>query len=102
FLGEMASGVGSRARRLLDRLGGLRPDEQRLQALRLFGLEHVYHRETDPERVARLWTVLCTNLLAALKYTPRPYPGRLVIFRAGSNPKGDPMMGWGGLAASVT
>jgi thioesterase domain-containing protein len=102
FLAPMAPGIGLGSRRLLDRLSRLSPDEQRLEALKLFGLDRVYHRETSPERVARLWKVLGTNLLAALKYPPRPYSGRLVLFRAASNSDPDPAMGWGELAAAVT
>src|SRR5262249_5416863 len=88
--------------RLFDRLSKLSPDEQRLEALKFFGLDQVYHRETEPERVARLWKVLCTNLLAALKYAPQPYPGSLTLFRAAANPARDPAMGWGELDAMVT
>ncbi|HZW34326.1 MAG TPA: amino acid adenylation domain-containing protein, partial [Isosphaeraceae bacterium] len=103
FLAPMAPGVGLGSRRLFDRLNRLSPDEQRLEALKFFGLDQVYHRETEPERVARLWKVLGTNLLAALKYTPRPYPGRLVLLRAAANSDADadPAMGWGELAAAV-
>ena len=34
-------------------------------------------------------------------YTPRPYPGRVVLFRAKVQPGGfdDPLLGWGGLAS---
>jgi thioesterase domain-containing protein len=102
FLGTMAPGVGLGSRRLFDRLSRLSPDEQRLEALKFFGLDQVYHRETSPERAARLWKVLGTSLLAALKYTARPYPGRLVLFRAASNSDVDPAMGWTELAAAVT
>jgi thioesterase domain-containing protein len=83
-------------------LSALSPDEQRVQALKLFGLDRVYHRETSPERLARLWKVLCINLLAALKYTPQPYPGPLALFRAAANSDPDPTMGWTELAAAVT
>ena len=85
-----------------DQLSALSPDDQRVQALKLFGLDRVYHRETSPERLACLWQVLCRNLLAALKYTPQPYPGRLALFRAASNPDPDSAMGWTALASAVT
>src|SRR5262249_31380053 len=102
FLGTMAPGVGLGSRRLFDRLSRLIPDEHRLAALKFFGLDPVYHGETPRERAARLWKVLGTSLLAALKYTARPYPGRLVLFRAASNSDVDPAMGWTELAAAVT
>jgi thioesterase domain-containing protein len=102
FLGAMAPGIASSPRRLRDQLSELSPDDQRVQALKLFGLDRVYHRETSPDRLARLWKVLCRNLLAALKYMPQPYPGRLALFRAASNPDPDPAMGWTELAAAVT
>jgi hypothetical protein len=72
LLGGMAAGARSHPRKVLSRLEGLSPDEQRTEGLRLFGLDRVYHRETEPGRVRRLWRVLCVNLLAAAKYTPDP------------------------------
>jgi thioesterase domain-containing protein/aryl carrier-like protein len=41
-----------------------------------------------------------TAILARKKYTPRPYPGRITLFRATRQPSGmdDPTLGWGGVA----
>ncbi len=99
---QMASGVWFQPRRLLRHLRGLGPDEQRAHVLKLFKLDEVYHREIGPEPVRRLWNVLRTNLLAAARYTPQHYPGRIVLFRAGAASAGDATMGWGPLASDVT
>jgi thioesterase domain-containing protein len=102
YLGAMAPGIASSPRRLRAQLSALSPDDQRVHALKLFGLDRVYHRESSPERLARLWKVLCINLLAALKYRPQPYSGHLALFRAASNPDPDPARGWTKLAGTVT
>jgi thioesterase domain-containing protein len=89
------------ARRLLERLSRLEPDARRLELLRAFDLDGVYRFETGPERIGWLWDVLRANLLAGLRYRPRPYPGRVVLFRAADRPSGwrdDPAMGWNALA----
>jgi thioesterase domain-containing protein len=61
----------------------------------------VYHLETSPDRLRPLWGVLRASLLAAKRYTPRPYPGRVVLFRADSRrleALADPTLGWDALA----
>ena len=74
----MTTGPFSSPRKLLARLQSLSPDEQRLKALELFGLDQVYHRESRPDRAGRLWRVLCANLLAAARYRPRHYDGQVI------------------------
>lgn len=101
FLGGMTPGFGRGARRLLERLKPLGADEQRREALRLFGLDRVYHQETEPERVRRLWRVLCRNLLAGARYEPGWYEGSVGVFRASEGRAADPSMGWSSRARTV-
>jgi hypothetical protein len=48
--------------------------------------------------------ILAINHDAWIRYQPRPYPGRLVLFRAEQSPNwvgtrfDDPFLGWGSLA----
>jgi thioesterase domain-containing protein/acyl carrier protein len=61
-------------------------------------LLHIASRKNVPQSFAR---VLDANSLAARNYTPRPYPGRVVLFKAAADqadPRLDAQMGWGGLA----
>ena len=58
----MTTGPIASPRKLIARLRALAPDDQRLKALELFGLDQVYRRESRPDRVSRLWRVLCANL----------------------------------------
>src|SRR5262249_8630770 len=94
--GGVAPGVGGAVPRPPAHLRGLDPDARRDYLLRFFKLDQVYHLETGPERVRRLWTVLRANLLAGARYAPAPYPGRAVVFRAGQGHGrgGDPALGW--------
>jgi thioesterase domain-containing protein len=97
LMGDAAVGPG--ARRLLAGLERLDPDARRSRLLRELGLDRVYALETGPERVGRLWRVLRANLLAAARYRPDAYPGRVTLFAAskGHRPS-DPSMGWHRLA----
>jgi thioesterase domain-containing protein/acyl carrier protein len=101
LLGPMTNGPISSPRKLLARLKTLGPAEQRLEALELFGLDQVYHREGRPDRVSRLWRVLCANLLAAARYRPRHYQGQIVLFRAAGTRSPDRALGWGQFASEV-
>jgi hypothetical protein len=101
LLGPMITGPISSPRKLLAGLQSLSPDEQRLKALELFGLDQVYHREGRPHRVGRLWRVLCANLLAAARYRPGHYEGQVLLFRAAATRSGDHALGWGQHASEV-
>ncbi len=101
LLGPMTTGPMSSPRKLLARLQSLSPDEQRLKALELFGLDQVYHREGRPDRARRLWRVLCANLLAAARYQPGHYHGQVVLFRAATTRSADHALGWGHFASEV-
>src|SRR3954467_7514369 len=101
FLGPMTTGPFWSPRKLLARLQSLSPDEQRLKALELFGLDQVYHRESRPDRAGRLWRVLCANLLAAAHYRPRHYDGQVIIFRAAATRSHDHALGWGKFTSEV-
>ncbi len=102
LLAEMAPGAGWNPRKWMAHLRRLTPDQQRYQVLKLFRLDEVYHRETGPEQVRRLWLVLRTNLLAGARYVPSPCPGRLTLFRASQGRSPDPTLGWGEYIAVTT
>ncbi len=101
LLSEVAAGMilgfEGDARRLVEHLKGMTPDTQRDYVLRHFGLDQVYHHETGPDRVRRLWLVLRANVLVGARYSPRPYQGTLTLFRATEWDKegyDDITMGW--------
>jgi amino acid adenylation domain-containing protein len=101
FAGDMATAFGGDVKHLFRHLRGLSPEERRAYVLEFFQLDQVYHLETGPERVQRLWKVLRANFLAQSRYTPRPYSGRLVLFRAdgeSGRDTTDPTLGWDRLA----
>ncbi|MDR3635926.1 MAG: amino acid adenylation domain-containing protein [Isosphaeraceae bacterium] len=102
LLSQSAPGVTRHPRRLLAHLKELSPDAQREHALQLFDLDAVYHQERGPDRRRRLWTVLRTHLLAAARYVPQYYPGRIAVLRASANHISDPAMGWSAFANEVT
>jgi amino acid adenylation domain-containing protein len=61
-------------------------------------------KSAPPEPVDATAETLAINHLAWLGYQPKPYPGRLVVFRAEQTPNWvgvrfeDPFLGWGSLA----
>ncbi|MCA1686280.1 MAG: alpha/beta fold hydrolase, partial [Planctomycetia bacterium] len=83
FPPEIVEEFGGDALRLIAHLRELPPDDRRAYVLKAFQLDLVYHLETGPEQVERLWNVLRANLIAGSKYEPGVYPGRVVLFRAG-------------------
>ncbi len=97
----MAVEFGGDVSTLLDRLRSLEPDERRGFLLRFFKLDEVYVLESGTERINRLWNVLRANLRTAVRYAPKPYNGRVVVFRAadgvGVGDK-DATLGWNRLA----
>jgi amino acid adenylation domain-containing protein len=103
FAGGLTRRFGGDARRLIDHLRQLSPEARRAHLLRELGLDRVYSLHTGPERVGRLWTVLRANLLAGIRYTPGPYGGCVVLFRASDDERPtDPALGWSKLARVVT
>jgi amino acid adenylation domain-containing protein len=88
--------------KLITHLRALSPEARRGELVRLLGLDRAYPLETGPERIERFLAVLRANWLAGARYVPRPYPGRVTLFRAreergaGSD---DPTLGWHSLAA---
>jgi thioesterase domain-containing protein len=101
LLGPMSTRPFSSPRKLLAQLQSQSPDEQRLKALELLGLDQVYHPESRPDRAGRLWGVLCANLPASALYRPRHYEGQVLIFRAAATRSHDHALGWGQLASEV-
>ncbi len=77
------------------------PADQRLghlaEVARASGL---YPADYDHAGAERSLAVYRANAVAMRLYRPRPYPGRLVLFRASERPKAvaDPLLGWGELA----
>jgi amino acid adenylation domain-containing protein len=101
FAGGLAVEFDGDVPALLERLRALAPDERRGFLLRFFKLDAVYVLETGPERVNRLWNVLRANLRAAVRYAPKPYNGRVAIFRAAAGVargEKDRTLGWKRLA----
>jgi len=80
---DLAARTGGDVRRLVGRLKKLDPAARRQALLEAFGLDKVYHMETGPDRVGRLWRVLRANLKAVWAYAPEPYAGSAFYFRAG-------------------
>src|SRR4029077_7715343 len=58
--------------------------------------------EVGPERLRRLFEVFRANAQALADFTPRPDPGRLILFRSAEGPARDSKLGWGTLAGDVT
>ena len=98
FAGDLVRGFGGGASKLVGHLKRLDPDARRAYLLNAFRLDEVYHLETGPERVGRLWNVLRANLLAAAKYRPGGYGGRVAVFRAADGPRAAADLGWSRLA----
>ncbi len=97
FAGDLTRDFGGNTRALVSHLKSLSLDDRRAYLLKALQLDHVYSRETGPERIGRLWTVLRANLRAAARYNPGPFPGRAVLFRAetgAGKPADDPTLGW--------
>ncbi len=102
FPPEIVEDFDGDALRMIAHLRDLPADARRAFVLRAFQLDLVYHLETGPEQVERLWKVLRANLIAGSKYEPKIYPGRIVLFRAGDAkdaPSTDPRNGWGSLVS---
>ena len=80
---DLVREFGGDARRLIGHLEGTSRSTSGVRyLLKAFQLDLVYHLETGPEQVERLWSVLRANLLAGVRYRPGPYPGRVAVFRA--------------------
>ncbi|GAC1464696.1 MAG: hypothetical protein NVSMB9_03630 [Isosphaeraceae bacterium] len=82
FSGELTMEFGGNVAHLIRRLRDLSMEEKRFYLLKALKLDQVYNLETGPEQVGRLWTVLRANLLAAVRFQPRSYPGSALLFRA--------------------
>jgi thioesterase domain-containing protein len=103
FAHEFAAELGGDARQLDRHLRSVAPERRLEWVLTFFGLDRVYHLETSPERVRRLWSVLRANLLATARYQPTPQPERILLFRALRTPRRrstDRTLGWSELARS--
>jgi thioesterase domain-containing protein len=74
------------------------PPERRLEVIREVA------QEAGTEDVLRLLQVFKTNFRAMVSYSPQPYDGRVVLFRAACGlgaGMADPSLGWSGLARGV-
>ena len=81
FAGDLAHEYGG-ARALIRHLRRLEAGERRGFLLKAFGLDSVYYMDTGADQIARLWDVLRANLKAVARYEPKPYAGRVMLFRA--------------------
>ena len=96
---------------LYDDLRGLANEEQLPFLLEEMKKAHVVSPGTGLMHLRRFVEVYSANTKAALDYTPRPYPGRVTLFRASEitpevfreNPKvwGDEALGWRDFAGDV-
>jgi amino acid adenylation domain-containing protein len=96
---ELARGFGGDPRRLVGQLRAIAPERRLDHVLKFFELDRVYHLETSPQRVRQLWNVLRANLVAAARYQPEPFVGRVLLFRADQRrDAGSGGLGWETLA----
>ncbi|HEX8282859.1 MAG TPA: amino acid adenylation domain-containing protein [Pyrinomonadaceae bacterium] len=65
-----------------DELLGMTPDEQLGYVLGLATSAGVLPPDVEPAQVGRLYQVFKTNVLAMMNYEPRPWHGRVTLFRA--------------------
>ncbi|HKV39285.1 MAG TPA: amino acid adenylation domain-containing protein [Blastocatellia bacterium] len=86
---------------LLDRLPQIDPDE----ALRLVvdqgKVSNLLSAEADLSAIRRHFQIFKGNAFAASRYVPRPYPGRMNLFRPIETPhegRADPIQAWSDLA----
>jgi amino acid adenylation domain-containing protein/FkbH-like protein len=71
------------------------------EAARQIDVDELVDLSTFPEDQRQLWEI---HIRALLKYTPKPYAGRVSLFRSRGHPmfcSYDPMYGWGELAREV-
>lgn len=92
----------------LESLRRLDPEEQIASVLHLARKEGLVGPDVFPEQARRIIDAYVINDRAAGQYSPKPYPGRLTLFRAmeprmysniSHNQDVDPTLGWGGLVA---
>lgn len=92
----------------LEGLRRLDPDEQLIHVLHLARKDGLVGPDVGSEQARRIIDTFVINDRAASQYVPKPYPGRLTLFRAtgprmygnvSHNEDADPTLGWGRLAA---
>jgi amino acid adenylation domain-containing protein/non-ribosomal peptide synthase protein (TIGR01720 family) len=79
-------------------------DEQIAHAIRRAVAAGLLPADFDLSRGRRLFEVRKSNLQAARDYRPRPYSGKITLFRAaerGEESATDPLLGWGRLTPDV-
>ncbi|HXM54997.1 MAG TPA: thioesterase domain-containing protein, partial [Candidatus Dormibacteraeota bacterium] len=92
---RLNAGVGLEAE-----LDGATGDARFERALAVGRREGVLPADMPADQVRRLLDVFRSHDRAALAYRPRPYPGRVHVFRATGRRGGAPDLGWGALARS--
>lgn len=75
-------------------------DERFARALAIAHREGLIPAGMPAEQVRRLLDVFRSHERAALAYRPRPYPGRVHVFRAAGRRGGAADLGWGSLAGA--
>ena len=101
FAADLARTAGRENLASLEQLRGLDFEAMRNGSLARAIEGSEIAREIGAERLQRLHDVYRANRLALEGYEPRPYPGRAVLIRAGSNLgifDDDSAPGWNGLA----
>lgn len=92
----------------LDHLRQLDAEERIASVLHLARKESLIGPDIGPQEARRIIDAYVVNDRAAGQYKPKPYPGRLTLFRAmeprtfsniSHNQDADPTLGWGDLAA---
>jgi len=102
FATDLAQGLDTDVRIPISLTSDFDPESDVLSHLETMGLGVRMRADIGPDRLQRLWKVFRANYLALATYTPRLYPGRLTLFRAGHRlVEGvvDPALGWNALAA---
>ncbi len=88
----------------LDHLRALGPDEQLEFVLERARGARLIPPDIGLDQARRLFRVSRTNHAIGMNYSPEPYPGRIMLLRAGEEPdrvSSDPALGWGDLAEAV-
>jgi thioesterase domain-containing protein len=78
-----------------EELRALGPDERLARCAERFQELQLLPPGAGAAWLARLLRVFKANVRAGLAYEPRPYPGRITLFRAADASEGDLDLGWG-------
>jgi thioesterase domain-containing protein/acyl carrier protein len=78
----------------------LTPEEKSDYLLKELKAKGIFPPDFGPVEARFYYDLAKANFLASLKYAPRPYDGKVTLFRSSERPDStDPTLGWGQLAA---